>query len=186
MAGNIREELSVLIGDDNPTNEKYTDHALNIFIRSALNRLKSRVGLAISISNGTLVPAASQEESDLILLQVRCMIARREYVSASRKGIKIRQGDSSIDTTSVLTPYKDLSKEVCTQLEESIIEYITKKIPEFDSVTSLYAENIWHGTQHLYETGDHAGDGSNTYYQDGPGGHRKIDTDSGDDRFTGG
>jgi len=184
VAVSIREELRVLIGDDDPTDERYTDNALNIFIRSALKRLKSRVGLSISISNGTLSPAATEEESDLISLQVRCMIARREYVSASRKGIKIRQGDSSIDTTGTLGPYKDLSKEVCTQLEDSIKEYIVKKAPEFDSVTSLHAENIWHGNQHLFEEGDHAGDGSNTYYQDGPGGHRKIDIDSGDDRFT--
>jgi hypothetical protein len=175
MAKDIREEIRLAIGDDDPANETFTDQQLNIFIRASLKRLKVRVGLAMVIDNGVLDPVPSTEESALVGLQAQCMIAHRQFRTASLKGVKVRQDESSVDTAAGLVGLRESvagDHSPCQQLEDLIKEYLTKVV----GAVETFGQAVWSGNSRIYEDVDHEGQHHERIFKPGPGGHRKRDS----------
>jgi hypothetical protein len=176
MAKEIREEIRSAIGDDDASDETYTDHQLNIFIRAALKRLKVRAGIDIAIANGVLAPVPTTEESALIGLQTQCMIAHRQFRSATLKGVKVKQDDSSVDTSAGLSGLRESVSgdgSPCAQLEDLLREYLAKVA----GAVETYGDAVWSGNSRLYEDVDHDGQHSERIFRPGPGGHRKRDSE---------
>jgi len=174
MAKEIREEIRSAIGDDDASAETYTDYQLNIFIRSALKRLKVRAGIDIAIANGTLTPAPTAEESALIGLQTQCMIAHRQFRSAALKGVRVKQDDSSVDTAAGLGGLRESvsgAGSPCAQLEDLLREYLAKVA----GAVETYGEAVWSGNSKVYEDIDHDGQHNERIFRPGPGGHRDKD-----------
>jgi hypothetical protein len=143
------------------TNE-YTQTQMEVFIQKALDRLNRRLNLTGTTSEmsfndntGTISPTPDSSLYDLIILQVECMIVKRMHRVAIGQGIKVKDGDTMIDTTSSFGGYKTLIGDVCGELSEAIEEYLldTKMSGIRDA-----AELIWYGTRNVDVTMYHNGD----------------------------
>jgi hypothetical protein len=189
----VREEIRAGIGDDDPSDEKFSDHQLNIFIRAALKRLRTRVSMTITITNGIFDTDPDDSQADLISLQAQCLINQRDFKKSADKGVRVRQDQSEIDTIGGLNAVGTSAAgeySACAMLEQAIQDYI-KNNPtlKIDSVASLYGKNIWAGTRKLWQDVDFDGQGSDTLWGSQRGDRRssrrrnRIDKD---DRFSSG
>jgi hypothetical protein len=105
------------VGDD-ATTPKYTDANINTYIDKAVNViLRSRLGtddFNYTSASGVLDPDPSgvtHKEcavKELVVFTVEDIIYKREYRDSTRKGIKIQDGDTSVDTSAAIGGYKDL------------------------------------------------------------------------------
>jgi hypothetical protein len=185
MGKDIREEIRAAIGDDDPADETFTDQQLNIFIKASLKRLGVRVGMAIAITNGVLAPAATAGESGLISLQAQCIIAQRQFRTASLKGVKVSQDESSVDTSAGLGGLRESvsgAGSPCQQLEDLIREYLAK----IAGAVETHGTAVWSGNSRIYEDVDHDGQHSERIFKPGPGGYRDKDVEGNqwwDDRW---
>ncbi len=189
----IIQAVRTAIGDDDPKDERFDYDQIVALISGALKRLARRILLNITITNGALSREPTSTESDLIVIQTQCNIAKRELYNASRKGARIRQDESSVDTAAGLSVLKEAVNGeggVCTELEAAIAEYLEENPIETTSVAGTYGENIWQGNKKLYEDVDHDGQGFERIYTPRKQAHQRKESSGGDghvfdeDRFT--
>ena len=133
----------------------------------ALKRLNRILGWSFSIVDDEISPVPNDGESDLILLQTECLIATRERNTAIRKGVNVKQDDSSIDTTGNLSAFNQAvggEGGICTLLKEALVEYETSGA---NGVAALYGEIIWRGNSDKYNDADFNGQGNERLFRPG-------------------
>jgi hypothetical protein len=173
----VKQEIRALIGDDDHTNETYTDQKLDVFLRYALRRLANRVALTTTLTNGEFDVAPSTGAADLIVLQAACVIVTRELREESiSKGASFKIDIHTMDTSPGLNGLKESVSGphgICEMLEASIDDYIRNNPGlTIASPTSEHASNIWAGTSKLYDDVTFDGQSSGRVWKHGIGGRR--------------
>jgi hypothetical protein len=147
------------------TDTELTDNQWEILVVKALARLNRRLGISLSYneSTGTIVPTPNDTVHDLIILQIECMLAKRRHAEAVSKGIRVRDGDSEIDTTAGFGGYKTVVGDVCGELEKAIQDYLINT-----EGPGEHGDTVWHGNTPVYDDHDHDGQADHTRWYDSP------------------
>jgi hypothetical protein len=138
------------------------EESLQDFLQKAIIRLNGRLVAAgatttISVDDNCNVIVSGDYAAtlhSLLLLQTECLIAKKRHFDAVSKGIKIKSGSDEVDTTAAFRGYQDVSKSICNELNDALVEFtdLLKK-----GATENYADMIWYGNQRKYEDVDHDG-----------------------------
>ena len=159
----LEEDLSQQIKTDLAISAtEFTTSEINIFITKAVNRINRRLlltGTSAQMSYnstiGTISPALNSSLQDLIVLQTECLIAQSRNSNAVSKGIRVKDGDSEIDTTAGFAGHKDVISRLCDELDEAIKQYLYN--------TTGAAQNgkmVWYGNSNVFEEMGHNGQGN--------------------------
>jgi len=153
----IKEDIAATAGE-------FTEEQLEIFIVKSLDRLNLKLQLqgttdelSFNDSLGVIQPTPSSPMRALIVMQAECLIVKRRQSSAISKGIKVRDGDSAIDTTAGFAGHKDIVTDICETLDKCIAAFLRG----LSGVEDLGAI-IWHGNSRLFEDADFDGDAFGT------------------------
>jgi hypothetical protein len=148
------------------TTSDYTDAELQIFIEKALNRLNRKLKftgtsaeLSFSSSTGTITPTPNSTIFDLIVLQVECIIVKTRRAESVKKGIKVRDGDSSIDTTAGFGGHGDMVRDACQEVDEAIKKYLRDQ-----GDAAVHGQMMQYGDQEILI--DHSHDGQTDFERD--------------------
>jgi len=128
----ITEIVRYLVGDSSEVT--YTDQQIQKNILIAARMIVTEVFFNtiynINVSTLTLDPDptdSSEDESkaliNLISLKAACMILSSEYQIYAKRSVKIVDGPSSIDGTSIAKNLLDLSKDRCNQYSSYKMQY---------------------------------------------------------------
>jgi len=82
---------------------------------------------------------------DLITLQAECLISKRRYYDAVSKGIKIKSGSDSVDTTSSFGGHEVLSSSFCDELKDALKSFLDEV--GTDALINGGGDVIWYGEQ---------------------------------------
>lgn len=144
----------------------FTDSDYEKFIIKALNLINLKLCLkgddAFTIQDdGSISPEINEAGQALIILAIECLIQKRKRAIAIGKGIRVKDGDSEIDTTAGFTGHKDLSDSICGDFDKSIthILFTGCSIKESSS-ESASGEIVWYNNSRIFEPLDHDGQGS--------------------------
>jgi hypothetical protein len=155
ISNQIREDIAITAGE-------FTETQIEIFIVKSLNRLNRRLlltgttlELIFNDSTGTITPTPNADIQDLIVLQAECLITGSRQASAVSKGIRVRDGDSEIDTTAGFGGHNDVSRNLCGDLDKAIEDYLWNK-----KGAAQNGQIVWYGNQRIQEDMDHDGQGS--------------------------
>jgi hypothetical protein len=156
---NVIEIIKTNMGLDT----EYTQTEYETFISKALRRLNRRLFftgttsvLSISSSTGSITPTPNDTIFDLIILQSECLISKNIRRQAVSKGIRVRDGDSEIDTTAGFSGHSDVVKDFCGELEDAIKDYLVNH-----DGAGQHGDMIGYADQEIYEVLDHNGDAYN-------------------------
>lgn len=145
---------------------EFTDSQLTTFVIKAINRLNRRLELtgtsselSFDAGTGTISPSPNSTMQDFIVMQTECLIIKRDRRVAIGKGIRVKDGETEIDTTASFGGWNDAVNDICEELNDAIEEF--KEETDKDIYYAAYdsAENIWYGTRRICEDLDHAGQG---------------------------
>jgi hypothetical protein len=150
------------------TDDDYTDVQFQQFTQKAINRINRRLQLTGTSSElsfdegtGTITPTPNSTIFDFIIMQIECFIVRNLRKVAVGKGIRVRDGETEIDTTAGFGGHRDQVNDVCGELDEAVDDYLKQlDKDEFSSVVSENAEIIWYGNTRTCEDLDHDGQDS--------------------------
>jgi hypothetical protein len=153
--GTLTDQIKLDLG----ITTEFTDAQIVIFIEKALTRLNRRLNftgtvseLSFSSSTGLITPTPSESIHDLILLQTECLIVKTRQATAVNKGIRVRDGDSMIDTTAGFRGHGDVVSSVCDELEEAIKTFLRDV-----EGAQKHGDLVWYGNSRIIETDDHDG-----------------------------
>jgi hypothetical protein len=138
----------------------YTSSQYKSLVDKSLIRLNRRISTALVASGSTTVqaiisPNPTDTILDLIILQTECLVAQNQRRQAISKGIKVRDGDSSIDTTSSFGGHAQVVKDYCDEIDEAILDYIRDV-----NGANINGKLITYGNSNVIESVDHNGDSS--------------------------
>jgi len=141
------------------TATELSDEAIQIFIVKSLDRLNMKLmlegtsaELSFDDSKGVVVPTPSSSMRALIVMQAECLIVKKRQADAVRKGIRVRDGESEIDTTAGFRGHGDVVSGVCKELEDAIAAFLRGQ-----GGAEQHGDLIWHGNQRLFEEANHDG-----------------------------
>lgn len=151
------------IGDDSTT-QIFTDNQYKIFIGKASSYLNMRLvpnpasGSSQYFNWDSNTNIFSDTFNDtmfsLLLMKVECLIQKRRYITSISKGIKVQDGDTSIDTSVSFGGYDKLLGDpkfgICAQVEK-IIDDLNRSIGGPEN----YGDMIWHGNSRIYQQHSH-------------------------------
>lgn len=164
----VRTEIRVLIGDDDPANEAYTDLQLNNFIGAAITRLNRKIvtpALPFQFASGVFYSVQpNSTQADLIVLQSSCMIFTRKQFELAQRAVSVKQDENSVDTSVFANGLADAisgPQGVCTQVDVAIKNYLNT----VGSAAANAGENVWSGNSKLYEDVDFDGQGMERIYR---------------------
>lgn len=154
---NIDNIIDIIKIDMGLTTE-YTDSQYETLISKALRRLNRKIGTSLSISQttGTIDPSPTDTILDLIILQTECLIAKNRRGQAVSKGIRVRDGDSSIDTTASFSGHESVVRDYCDELDKAIDDYRA-----ISDGAATYGDIVWYGNSPVTEELDHDGESYN-------------------------
>ena len=112
-------------------------------------------GVIIRSDAGTITDALA----DIVLLQVECLVAKNIRRSSVSKGIKVRDGDSEIDTTASFGGHNQVVSDSCDELKDAISMYLVND-PESSAAT--YGALITYDNKNIIIDADHNGDSAGT------------------------
>lgn len=142
-----------------------TDSDIEVFIQKALDRLNLKLNfegtskeLSFNDSLGTINPSPSSTIRAMIVMQAECLILKRRHADAVTKGIKVRDGDSEIDTTAGFRGHGDVVGSVCDDLEVCISRFLSGQ----EGGAAEHGGLIWAGNSRNFEDADHDGQSSET------------------------
>lgn len=150
---------------DDSASPTYTDtQMINIFKKSMLE-LNLLIGTSFQYypANSGIFPQPTSDQAALLIALTECKISKRARSSAVSKGIRVKSGEESIDTTAAFGGYKDLIADTCGYFKDLLIEYLRK-----NRNAATYGDLIWHGNQRIYEDHDHDGQADHTRYYNSP------------------
>jgi hypothetical protein len=163
------------IGDDGTT-QTYTDTQLTTMVFKATLRVDADLGFGLDVvtsggfiqfeqsqSGATFLPSGIfvlPEGSftggvpsplfNLLLLKTECMLAKRSHFDAAGKAIRVRDGDTEIDTSVGFGGLKDLTEGKggpCAEYTKALNDYVSWLNYEAnDGDITDYAAIIWKGS----------------------------------------
>lgn len=152
------------IGDDGTT-QTYTDSQIVELLKKSIRDVNLMIGTSFyyyPIPSG-IAPSPTDAQGALIIAYTECLVARRAQKAAVRKGIRVKSGEESIDTTAAFGGYAQMVKDDCGRFNNLLSEYMNN----IDGAATN-GELIWYGNSHVYEDEDHDGQSSTTRYYDSP------------------
>lgn len=114
-------------------------------------------GVIVRSDSGSI----SDSLADIVLLQVECLVAKNIRRSSVGKGIKVRDGDSEIDTTASFGGHNMVVSDACSELDSAIKEFLSND-PESTSDASTYGALITYDNSNIIVDADHNGDSGGT------------------------
>ena len=137
----------------------FTSSQYKTFIDKSLTRINSKIStvlIASGISVQTsITPTPNDVILNLIILQTECIVAKNKRRQAIAKGIKVKDGDSFIDTTSAFGGHGAVVEDYCNDIDEAIQDYIRNTVG-----AGVNGKLITYGTSNVIEELDHNGDSS--------------------------
>lgn len=177
------------IGDDGST-QTYTDTQLMTMVNKTTLRVDAAIASCLTGKGGTavsggfvqfeqglsgsthlpsgrfLLPSGSFEGSlsdplfNLILLKTECMLAKRAHFDAAGKAIRVRDGDTEIDTSVSFAGLSSLVNDPngpCAEFEQFLQGYCSFLFRSTEGDVTKYASLIWVGNTRKVERHSQAG-----------------------------
>lgn len=161
LIGNIVENLKTDLG---LLDDAFTTGEFARFIDKAVKRINRRLcftGTAAELTFNTLTgqisPVPDSTICDFILMQAECMISKRNFNVGIRKGIRVKDGETEIDTTAGFGGFSDMIKSFCGELDEAVKEFFRKE--HEDLYRNVTGEVVWYGNRNICEDLFHNGQG---------------------------
>jgi len=121
------------------------------YVDKSIRRINRKLNLsgnsAVAINASGVITAPNDNVIDILALQIECLIVKTNQANTVSKGIKIKSGDDSVDTTASFGGYKAVVNSVCGELNKAINRY-RYNASESDLVDS--GKVIWYGDQRGY------------------------------------
>ena len=162
------------IGDDGST-QTYTDAQLMTMVAKATTRVDSDIGLGLPVptsggyisfvqatsgstflASGTFnLPSGAETNGlpdtlfNLVTLKSECLIAKRAHFDAAGKAIRVRDGDTEIDTSVGFGGLRDLTSGAggpCAEYEKMLANYLKYLQDVLGNDVTNYAAIIWKGS----------------------------------------
>lgn len=159
---NVKDQVKLDLG----LTTEFTSEQLNTFIKKALNRLNRRLELtgtsgqlSLNTSTGLISPTPSPTILDFIVLQTECLITKRDRRVAIGKGIRVRDGETEIDTTASFRGWHDTVRDICDELKEAIEDFMEDEDKKTYQTAFNDADNVWYGNSNICEDLFHNGQG---------------------------
>lgn len=142
-----------------------SDAKIRDILVKSIRRINTKIGTSFAyyVASSGISPTPTEAQGELILLQAECLLAKRRYASSVSKGIRIKDGDTSIDTTGSFSGHSDLKNDICNELNDLIVQYKQDTYGAQD-----YGDVVWHGNTYTSFDHDHAGDDYHTREYDSP------------------
>ena len=114
--------------------DAYTNTEWDSLVSRSVVRINRKLSLTgndgeLTLASGTYTrddaAAVTDSIGDIVLLQTECIISKSLRRSAVSKGIRVKDGDSSIDTTASFTGHNDIVEDICGELSEALTSYLT-------------------------------------------------------------
>ncbi len=145
----------------------YTNAQWDSLVERSVSRVNRKLGLdgrdgELTLASGTYTRSDADPVTsaigDIVLLQTECIIVKSVRRSATGKGIKVKDGDSSIDTTASFGGYDDVVNDICGELDKAIIDYQTTD-PDGESGAATHGGLVTYDNSNTDVVQDHNGDG---------------------------
>mgnify|MGYP006292519409 CR=1 FL=1 len=140
----LAEYASIDIGDS------ITPSGALDYVDKSIRRVNRKLRLSdneITVSASGIITAPDEDSIDILLLQMECLIVRTDKGNAISKGIKIKSGSDSVDTTAGFSGYESIVKDVCGELERAVDKYLENVA---DTALTEGGSLIWYGEQREY------------------------------------
>lgn len=138
----VEEDLGITI----------TASSLETLIKKALHRINRKLSLTgdallVYDSNTKLIsPTPNDVLLDIILLQVECLMVKKERIRVVGGGLRIRDGDTELDISDAFNGFRDIVNDTCGELDKAIKQYLFNKISD-------NGEIVWyHNQKHIVDT----------------------------------
>ena len=161
-ASGVKERSELDLGLESTA---YTDAQWISLLDRSVGRINRKLSLTGTDAELTLTSetyARSDAEAvtgsvgDIVLLQVQCLIAKALKRSAVSKGIKVKDGDSEIDTTAGLDGHGSVADDICQELEQAIIDYKVAD-PDGESGAAAFGDLVTYDNSEIITDVDHNG-----------------------------
>ncbi len=155
-------KLDLAISDDLFTEAEYV-----LFTQKAINKVNRCIcltgtdgELVFDEGTGTITPTPDSSIFDLIIMSIECLIAVRANNVAIGKGIRVKDGETEIDTTASFTGFKDITNRLCADFNDSCELYLTKQREADYKTAAVSAGSVqWYGNRNICESMFHNGQG---------------------------
>lgn len=164
---NNTSDITDLVKLDLGLTNEFTDVEFNDFVNKAVKRVNRKLCLTgtsdqmvFDEGTGIITPAPNDTKLDIIVLQIECFVVTRDRKTAVGKGIKVKDGETSIDTTASFGGFNQQVRTICGELDEAVSEFLRKADKaSFSDTVSENAEVIWYGNSRICEPLRHDGQG---------------------------
>lgn len=162
------------IGDDGST-QTYSDTQLMTMVAKATSRVDSDIGLGLpvptsggyvqfvqatsgatflasgtfTVPNSAITGGLPDTLFNLITLKSECLIAKRAHFDAAGKAIRVRDGDTEIDTSVGFGGLRDLTTGEggpCAAYDKMLADYLKYLSQTLGNDITTYASIIWKGS----------------------------------------
>lgn len=161
-ASGIKERAEIDLG---LSSDAYTDAQWDSLTERAVTRINRKLNLSgqdgeLVLANGTYTRSDAGELSDsvtdIVLLQVECILAKTLRRSAVSKGIRVKDGDSSIDTTAGFDGHAGVVDDICGELNQAIIDYKVQD-PDGEAGAAAFGKLVTYDNSEIIIDVDHNG-----------------------------
>jgi hypothetical protein len=143
----------------------YTDSEWDSLLERSVIRINRKLALTgndgeLTLAAGTYTRddavAVSDSIGDIVLLQTECIIAKSLRRAAVSKGIRVKDGDSSIDTTASFPGHDNIVTDICQELESAIVGYRASD-PDGEAGAGTFGDIITYDNSPIDMAQDHNG-----------------------------
>lgn len=160
LGSGLQNYIDAVSDDLNPASTISNEQIAAIIVKSIRRiNLKLETSFQYIVGSSGIVPTPSETLGAFIVMQAECLLAKMIRSTAISKGIRVRDGDSEIDTTAGFSGQNDLVNDICGELDKMISQYRAGLIGDND-IASRYGQIIWYGNSKIIEELDHDGEGS--------------------------
>ena len=145
---------------------EFTDAQLTTFVVKAINRLNRRLELtgtsselSFDTGTGTISPSPNSTMQDFLVMQTECLLMKRDRRVAIGKGIRVKDGETEIDTTASFAGWNDSVEDICGELDEAVEKFLDDEDKTVYQTAFNDAKNIWYGNTNICEDLLHNGQG---------------------------
>lgn len=162
-ASGIKERAELDLG---LASDAYTDTQWVSITERSVSRINRKLNLEdqdgeLVYTSGTYTrddaADVSQSVSDIVLLQAECLVSKALRRTAVSKGIRVKDGDSSIDTTSGFSGHGDIVDDFCGELSQAIIDYKVQD-PDLEAGAAAFGGLITYDNSNTLTDASHNGD----------------------------
>lgn len=141
------------------TTDDFTQAQLDEFVQKAVNRINRRLrltGTAAEIvfdeGSGTISPTPNATILDFLVMQVECFIVQNIRKIAVGKGIRVKDGETEIDTTASFKGFDDQVKDICNELKDAVEDFLEEEDREtYINAVVDGASVVWYGNSNICE-----------------------------------